>query len=466
MPSAAFSDKKFLVIMVKDGGEDSYHTLISRRPDHVAFCSAARPTLSFSLPELEGAYASSRLAGTNFSLHPALQGLTTLWNSGEMAITHRVGTMLTDIASEAITTLRAATSSAYSGSILFPFGLGAHDVQAFGSGSMITREYVDQRGVVRAFAESGFIGRLATRFKPSNPGSVVPAVVTIGEGGASANRMASDEVSKPVHIATVGGQFRRNWTGAATQEKALARLDAIMAERRTETRTEAFRQANLVANASVAFFQPVVESSLGQYAVDQDFPGEPRGWLSYMLTVARTIEADMRRPTLCNRTVFVAGRTGYDTHFSQGKLTGPLPLLHAEWAASVVCFRAAMIRLGLWNDVMLVDHSEFSRTLVENGSFGTDHAYSRDAFAFGGAVRGYRPGLSAGLYGTYPAVLSTTGTGTFDLVGGQIGGGSLSPGFSLEQYWEEPLRWFGADSNDLAEVLPRRGAFGASVDLL
>ncbi|MBY0436797.1 MAG: DUF1501 domain-containing protein [Burkholderiales bacterium] len=467
MPSAAFSDKKFLIVMLKDGGEDSYHTLMSRQPGHVAACLSARPTLAFTQGELDSTYASSRLAGTTFSLHPALQPLTSIWNAGEMAVTHRVGPMFTDISSMPIETLRAATSPSYAGAIQFPFGLGAHDKQAFASGSLITREFFDSQGVFHPFAESGFIGRLATRFASANGTSIVPSVITAGFAGAASNRMSSDASSRSVHMPDVGQRFRRNWTGSATQNLALARLDAVMAETRTEPRVEAFRQANQLASASIAFFQPVVEAPDGTYAVDQDFPGHPKsGWTGTMRTIARTMEADIQSGALRNRTTFVATRTAYDTHFIQGKLTGALPTLHAEWAASVVSFRAALIRLGLWQNTLILDHSEFSRTLLENGSSGTDHAYARDAFAFGGAVRGYRPGTSTGLYGTYPSALSATGTGSSDLIGGQLGGGSLAPGLSLEQYWHEPLTWFGADSADIAAVMPRRAAFGSSVDLV
>jgi uncharacterized protein (DUF1501 family) len=164
--------------------------------------------------------------------------------------------------------------------------------------------------------------------------------------------------------------------------------------------------------------------------------------------------------------MLIGSRAGYDTHTAQGKTAGRLATLHADWAASVVCFRDAMIRLGVWDNTLMIDHSEFGRTLRENGSFGTDHAYARDAFAFGGAVRGRGKDGSSGLFGQYPTVLSTSGTGTFDLVGGQAGGGALAPGISLEQYWDEPLRWFGADAADIADALPRRASFGESVNLI
>lgn len=467
MPISSFSDKKFLVVMLKDGGEDSYHTVISRQPAHVAATQALRPTIGFSTSELEGTYAASRLAGTTFSLHPALQSLQSLWNSGDMAITHRVGPMFSNIADIPIADIRAATSPSYVGNILLPLFIGAHDKQAFGSASMITREFVDQFGVRRMFAEDGFLGRLASRFTPFAGSSTIPMALVSGFAVPASLRMVTDETSRPLTLPLVGRPYRRSWADGPIQPRVLARLDAVMSQPRTEPRAEAFRKATIDANESVAFFQPVIEGGDGAYAVDADFPGNPTtGWLGTMRTFARTIEADMRAPALRNRTVLVGAQSGYDTHHTQGKASGRLATLHADWAASVVCFKAAMVRLGMWNKVLMMDHSEFSRSLRENGLFGTDHAYARDAFAFGGSIRGRGRDGSSGLFGTYPAVLSATGTGSFDLIGGQAAGGSLAPGIALEQQWDEALRWFGADNADIADVLPRRSAYGNSVNLV
>jgi uncharacterized protein (DUF1501 family) len=467
MPIAAFSDKKYLVVMLKDGGEDNYGTLISREPQHVAASMVARPSLAFNQSELDGTYAAARLAGTQFSLHPALQPLVQIWNSGEMAITHRVGTMFTNLAGIPIAEIREATNAFYTGSILFPSGLGAHDKQAFSTVSMITRDFVDTSGRPRAVAESGFLGRLAERFESFAGTSTIPMTILSGQIVPPSTLLAADGLTQGLSIPLAGGVFRRNWTGSATQEAALRRLDAVMVEAQTEPRMEAFRKANLVANEGVAFLQPVVEGGTGAYAVDQSFPGSPTsGWQGTMRTFARAIEADLRQPTLRRRVMLIGSRAGYDTHTAQGKTAGRLATLHADWAASVVCFRDAMIRLGVWDNTLMIDHSEFGRTLRENGSFGTDHAYARDAFAFGGAVRGRGKDGSSGLFGQYPTVLSTSGTGTFDLVGGQAGGGALAPGISLEQYWDEPLRWFGADAADIADAMPRRASFGESVNLI
>ncbi|MEI6319422.1 MAG: DUF1501 domain-containing protein [Pseudomonadota bacterium] len=468
MPISAFSDKKYLVVMTKDGGEDNYATLISRQPDHVSASCAARPSLAFTQEELNGPYASVRLSGSQFSLHPALQPLVSIWDAGEMAITHRVGTMFTDLANVPIDEVRRATNVSYTGSVLMPFGISAHDRQAFSSVSMITRDYTDSSGRARVVAESGMLGRLAERFEGFAGSSSLPMSILCGLVDASGTLLTSDGMTRGLTIPTAGFTFRRNLTGAPTQEAALRRLDAVMAELRSERRTEAFRRVNLVANAGVAFLQPVIEGGVGTFTVDQSFPGDiVGGWRGILRTYARVIEADVRRPTLQNRVILIGSMSGYDTHAAQGKMTGRLPGLHADWATGVACFRDAMIRLGVWNNTLMLDHSEFGRSLRENGANGgTDHGYARDAFAFGGAVRGKGRDGSTGLFGQYPSVLSASGNGTFDLIGGLAGGGALAPGISMEQYWDEPLRWFGADAADIADALPRRSAFGASVNLI
>lgn len=467
MPASAFTDKKFLIVTYKDGGEDSYHTVISQDPAHIAANAVARPSLTFSAAELSGTYAASRLTGTNFSLHPALQALIPIWNEGDMAITHRVGPMFTDLSQIPIADQRLAARSTYVGSILFPFGMGAHDKQQLGSGSMITREFTDSFGMRRMFAERGFLGALTRRFEPYNSASVLPTSILTGPASPAANALVTDGLIRPLDVPNVGGRYRRDWLSSKMQNSALGRLDAIMARTRSEPRIEAYRQVHARANRSVEFFQPVIEQALGTYAVDQDFPdGATTGWRGTLRTFARAIESDMAHPTLRNRTIFVGAQSGYDTHHSQGKAAGRLAALHADWASAVASFRAAMIRLGCWEQTLLMDHSEFSRSFRENGSAGTDHAYAREAFAIGGAVRGRGRDRSTGLFGTYPAVLSATGTGSFDLVGGQAAAGALSPGISLEEYWEEALRWFGADDQDIADVMPRRASFGDEVNLL
>jgi len=77
---------------------------------------------------------------------------------------------------------------------------------------------------------------------------------------------------------------------------------------------------------------------------------------------------------------------GYDTHTNQGAVGGYHSSLLQELAQG---FNALYKDLqSQWEDLVIVTMTEFGRTSVENGSFGTDHAYACVVFVAGGPVKG------------------------------------------------------------------------------
>ena len=56
-----------------------------------------------------------------------------------------------------------------------------------------------------------------------------------------------------------------------------------------------------------------------------------------------------------------------------------------------------MIRLGRWDDVLVMTYSEFGRRVAENGSEGTDHGTASMHILLSGQVQ-------PGLYGSYPSL--------------------------------------------------------------
>ena len=89
---------------------------------------------------------------------------------------------------------------------------------------------------------------------------------------------------------------------------------------------------------------------------------------------------------------------GYDTHSGQGNAGGgAYANLMTTINDAVFSFYSDLRNQGLLNDTMLIQFSEFSRRITENGSQGTDHGAAGVMFALGGAVRG-------GLYGTAPSL--------------------------------------------------------------
>jgi uncharacterized protein (DUF1501 family) len=482
MPTGTFSDTKILVIMIKDGGEDSTARLRPKSTVLNGQINTFRPTLGFSDAEIAANTGGD--IDADWNLHPSLNPLKAIWDANDMAITHRVGPMFTDLAPRTVQEVRASTFRAYTGDILHPTNLGAHDFQQLSSVSMITRDFVDQFGQPRRIGEGGFIGRLASLFAPFAPAlgtggtpSTLPLVYVCGVNGSMRALIHRSGLTRGLDIPVVSGRYNRQWVNTAQNTAFLTAIDALNALPQTEARRSAYRDVAEIMRQSVGFLQPVIETAYdgippAPYLVDQYFNNTAAGWEGILRTFARAIEARATGLGLPRRIVFIGNVSGYDTHFSQGKTTGALPGLFAGEAAAMASFRNAMINMpggSLWNETLVTDWSEFSRTLLENGSAGTDHAWGRTCTAMGGAV-------IPGHYGTPPTAYGITSYaadgsiitpgGSHDVNGNYLGGGSVYPSISSEQYWGRILEWFGADANDLTAALPRRSSFGSAVALV
>lgn len=93
---------------------------------------------------------------------------------------------------------------------------------------------------------------------------------------------------------------------------------------------------------------------------------------------------------------------GFDTHDTQGQLTGAHPGLNQGFAWTMYALRKYFTRYAdkaTWNDLVVVTLTEFGRTTIENTTRGTDHAVAGAMFVAGGAVQGYNGG--AGRVGVF-----------------------------------------------------------------
>ena len=91
--------------------------------------------------------------------------------------------------------------------------------------------------------------------------------------------------------------------------------------------------------------------------------------------------------------------TGFDTHNTQGSVTGTQPNLLRRIAWSMYALQKYFTNYSdkcTWNNLVVVTLSEFGRTTVQNTSLGTDHAEGGVMFIGGGAVHG-------GIYGCHPS---------------------------------------------------------------
>lgn len=186
---------------------------------------------------------------------------------------------------------------------------------------------------------------------------------------------------------------------------------------------------------NVETYKAAIENGI---AVTSEFPQSKLG--DQLKTVANTIA--VRDALNVRRQIFFVSIGGFDTHDSQ---RNSMPGLQAQISSSIAAFQAAMVELGLAENVTLFTGSDFGRTAIDNGD-GTDHGWGAHHIVVGGAVQGKK------IYGTLPE---------YDL-GAQSyteSRGRLIPSVSVDQYAATLGAWFGLNTTELNDALPNLGNF-------
>lgn len=162
-------------------------------------------------------------------------------------------------------------------------------------------------------------------------------------------------------------------------------------------------------------------------------------------TVARLIST--RRCRGVEREVFYVKFSGWDMHDNMEKR---LEENFQELDESITSFVKEMKNQGMFEDVVMIMHSDFGRTLTPNSRGGSDHGWGGHSFMLGGAVKGGR------ILGEYPNDLTDSGHLN-------LGRGRVLPTMSYESVWNAIALWFGVKESDLNEVLPNRHSFVGSL---
>jgi hypothetical protein len=122
--------------------------------------------------------------------------------------------------------------------------------------------------------------------------------------------------------------------------------------------------------------------------------------------------------------------------------------LFADVDASFKAFADEMKAKNVWNNVVLVETSDFARTLTPNGGAGTDHAWGGHYMMMGGSVKGKQ------IVGEYPESIAE-GSAL------NIGRGRIIPTRSWESVFLPLAQWAGVgnETADLDYVCPNRENF-------
>ncbi|KAL7554934.1 hypothetical protein ACHAWF_018496 [Thalassiosira exigua] len=172
------------------------------------------------------------------------------------------------------------------------------------------------------------------------------------------------------------------------------------------------------------------------------------GITSQLKLIAKLINIRNERGNGINRDVFYCEMGGYDSHFQLASVfENKLPSLNH----AVATFWAEMKAQGLENNVVVIQGSEFGRTITPNSNAGSDHAWGGNYFMFGGDVKGGK------IKGDYPRSF-----GASDPI--NIGRGRLLPTTSWDALFYGLTQWMGiTDQDEIDYVLPNAPNHGCNL---
>lgn len=455
MPDSALTGFRMLVTTYKFGGESNFAKFIplTDTPPHNRHTTwfNARPAHRYTPAQLLATRLGTVSPGADFALHPDYVSLIPMWNAGDLAIVPNCGVLI-----DPIPTLPPAAN------IRIPSGVGAHDTFQDHHSKMTGAMEPLPRGWLGAVSDlaSPFVGNpTASRtaiFNSSTP------VDFMGLG--------SSTVPFALSGAGVGVVMQGTGGGNASDIEIRNRIAAAVAVPRSAVRQQVYQNAFAATIAGTNFYNPIQTTAFdgtppATYLVDQDFAGaqpSAQNWRSIFWRIARLAEDAIgnRNGGTPTRMNVLANLPDYDTH---GGEQSRFVALAIDYGTGLRDFRAAMIRLGIWQQVVVTDPSDFGRTLWTNGGDGTDHAWGYAMFIAGGAVRGVGRAGSNGFLGpAFPVRISTDGSGTRDW----SNAGLLTPDVSLEEVYDDILAWYGMNLADRQIIMPNRGNFSNFLDVM
>ncbi len=397
---------KGLVCIMLSGGNDSFNMLIPRGQSEYQQYAEARGNLAIPQNELLEINPSNT-SGIEFGLHPSLTNLQNLFENENAAFIANVGALVEPISVQD-----------YNDDISLPIGLFSH----------LDQRNHWQTSVPQNINSLGWGGRLADIMQTNNSNQDVSMNISLD----GVNIFQKGNVIQEFAIGFQNnGSVLLNGSDQNDFYNNLKRqtLDNLLDQSYHNILKTAFADTVVDSNNSSFSFSSAIAN-----ATPITTPFGDDNFSQKLLMVAKTIAA---RNTLgvCNQTFFVE-LGGWDNH---DDLLLDHSALLSQLDAAIGSFNAAMVELGVGDDVIGFTMSDFGRKLISNGD-GTDHAWGGNSIVFGNAVNGKK------IYGQYPELYLDNPL--------DLGGGRLVPTTSCDEYFAELALWFGASPSDLYQIFP------------
>ena len=341
-----------LVVFYLSGGNDSLNTVVSYRDP---FYYSRRPTIA--VPAAQVLQIGTDTAGNALGLHPRLTGLRDIFNQGRLAVIQRAG-------------YANSSRSHFQGSDIW----GTADPNAPSS--------------------MGWLGR----FLETVPRDPLAAWTTTRD-------LPRALMSRSVAVPAIPDARAYSFASPNTGEEA---VNERAAATRIASHVPVDRPQLAFVNASARSALDTLDrvATFANYTGTVTYPNN--GLAQALRTVAGSIVRGL------GTRVYWVQVGGFDTHAGEGAQGGgAYANLMTMVNDSVVAFYNDLRNQGLLNDTLIMQFSEFSRRISENGSGGTDHGAAGIMMAIGGGVRG-------GIYGSAPSLDPVASNPTLENSGGDV----------------------------------------------
>jgi len=411
---------KALVCVYLAGGNDSFNMFVPASVSEHADYASARQFLAIPraqlLPVTPGTYSD----GASYGFHPNMNLSKQLFDQGSLAVIANVGTLTNPITREEYENRSRG----------IPAQLFSHNDQTS----------LWMAGNASQGTGRGWAGKLmdllyanpATAPKPS------PSISIAGNNLWQSGNVRSFEMSSrginSAYLPYHEGPVKLNDAYATELQRAAISSHKMIREH-AGIQARSIEFSGLVGSALT--FAPVFSTPFGSGSLQ-----------AQLEMVAKMIAVRDRLDTNIHRQVFFVQLDGWDTHGAQveDNAGSHANLLH-KLDQSLYAFNAALLELGLHNQVTTFTATEFGRSLTPNGS-GSDHGWGGHSLVMGGAVGGND------IYGTMPQL-------SFDSVDA-VENNRIIPSTSVDQYGATLARWFGLNASELNTVFPNLANFASS----
>lgn len=407
LASATPAGYKAIVVVTLAGGNDGNNTVIPLDDHQYASYAAIRGS-NLALPRQSIQPLQSGYGQPLVGLHPALKNVAAMYNAGNALVVANVGPI----------SKPATKSDVLAHSSLYPASALSHT-------DSLSLWETGQLGTSSQPGLTGWGGRTAD-YLAQQSGSLPPLFSTASSVFSAGNTVQAVAIQSGAAFAALPAGCNDYMAALALSEQGSSNL---LVQNVARLRARAVADQILLTSA-MSYAPP--QTTFGASQISQG-----------LKSVAEVVSG--RSVTGANRQLFYLRHNGYDHHTLQ--LSQQNNQLR-DLDQAIGSFFAALEESGAQNDVIVVTHSDFGRTLASNSNGGSDHAWGNHHFVLGGGIAGQR------LVGAMPDMALGGDQDLSNL-------GTWIPTQSVVQMTAGLAAWLGLTNQQVAGVFPDLANFQA-----